>query len=50
VQVFHDLFGLNPDTRLKHVRRYAELGQTIIDAGRRFAGDVREGRFPEPAP
>ena len=50
VQVFHDLFGLNPDTQLKHVRRYAELGQTIIESGRRFADDVREGRFPEAAP
>lgn len=47
VQVFHDLFGVNPDTNLKHVQRYAEVGQIIIEAGRRFAQDVREGRFPE---
>ena len=47
VQVFHDLFGLNPDAHLKHVRRYAEVGQTIIDSARHFAEDVRAGRFPE---
>jgi len=46
VQVFHDLFGLNPDLNLRHVTRYAEAGQTIRDAAARFADDVRAGRFP----
>ena len=47
VQVFHDLFGVNPDAHLKHVRRYAEVGRTVIDAARSFADDVRNGRFPD---
>jgi len=49
VQVFHDLFGVNPEAHLKHVRRYAEVGQTIIEAARNFSEDVRTGKFPESA-
>lgn len=52
VQVFHDLFGLYPDRRFKHNRRYAEVGQTILDAAREFVCEVRDGQFPpksEPA-
>jgi 3-methyl-2-oxobutanoate hydroxymethyltransferase len=47
VQVFHDLFGINPDAHFKHVKRYAEVGQTILDSAKRFAADVRDGRFPD---
>jgi 3-methyl-2-oxobutanoate hydroxymethyltransferase len=46
VQVFHDLFGLYPDRRFKHNRRYAEVGQTILDAAREFVCEVRNGQFP----
>ncbi len=46
VQVFHDLLGLYPDLQPKHARRYAELGDTMVDAVRRYADDVRAGRFP----
>jgi 3-methyl-2-oxobutanoate hydroxymethyltransferase len=46
VLVFHDLLGLEDRMRPKFVRRYAEWATDGTDAVRRFAGDVREGRFP----
>lgn len=46
VLVFHDLLGLEDRLAPKFVRRYAELGQQANQAVRRFAGDVREGRYP----
>ena len=47
VQVFHDLFGLSPDRKLRHVKRYAEVGETIRAAAEQFAADVQaKGRFP----
>lgn len=46
VLVFHDLLGLSGDFRPKFVRRYAELGEVIRDAARRFSQDVRSGEFP----
>jgi 3-methyl-2-oxobutanoate hydroxymethyltransferase len=46
VLVFHDLVGLSGDFRPRFVRRYAELAPVIVDAARRYAGDVAAGRFP----
>jgi 3-methyl-2-oxobutanoate hydroxymethyltransferase len=46
VQVFHDLFGLYPDRRFKHNRRYAEVGESILDGAREFVCEVRNGQFP----
>lgn len=48
VLVFHDLLGFAlPDAKTpKHARRYAKLGQTILDAAARYADDVRSGVFP----
>ncbi|MCJ7438297.1 MAG: 3-methyl-2-oxobutanoate hydroxymethyltransferase [Acidimicrobiia bacterium] len=46
VLVFHDLLGLEDRMRPKFVRRYAEWATDGTDAVRRFADDVREGRFP----
>jgi 3-methyl-2-oxobutanoate hydroxymethyltransferase len=46
VLVFHDLLGLSGDFRPKFARRYAELGDVIRDAARRFTEDVRSGEFP----
>lgn len=47
VQVFHDLLGLFPDRRYRHARRYAEVGDAILQAVRQYAEDVRTGRFPQ---
>jgi 3-methyl-2-oxobutanoate hydroxymethyltransferase len=46
VLVFHDVVGLTRDLRPKFVRRYAELSETIREAARAYAKDVREGTFP----
>jgi len=46
VQVFHDMLGLFTDFIPRHARRYAALGQTIIDAVRQYAAEVQEGNFP----
>lgn len=46
VQVLHDVLGLFPDRHLRHARRYAEVGETIRNAIRSYAEDVRTGRFP----
>lgn len=46
ILVTPDLLGLTPEFRARFVRRYAELGAEIDDALRRFADDVRAGRFP----
>lgn len=46
VLVLHDLLGLSGDFRPRFVRRYAELAPVIEDAARRYAEDVRAGRFP----
>jgi 3-methyl-2-oxobutanoate hydroxymethyltransferase len=46
VLVIHDLLGITPSPLPTFVRRYADLGDRIREAGVRFAADVREGSFP----
>src|SRR5437867_4099284 len=46
VQVFHDMLGMFDAFVPKHARRYADVGATIRDAVRQYAGDVRAGTFP----
>ena len=46
VQVFHDMLGLLEDFVPKHVRRYADLGETIRDAVSTYAADVRAASYP----
>jgi len=45
VQVLNDLLGIFEFTP-KHAKRYAEIGTLMRDALRRYASDVREGKFP----
>lgn len=45
ILVTEDMLGLFPRTP-KFVRRYAELGERIAEAARRYAEDVRSRRFP----
>jgi 3-methyl-2-oxobutanoate hydroxymethyltransferase len=47
VLVLHDLLGLNDQFRPKFLRRYAELAGEVRGAVKRFADDVREGRYPD---
>ncbi|MDA0934120.1 MAG: 3-methyl-2-oxobutanoate hydroxymethyltransferase [Planctomycetota bacterium] len=46
VLVSYDMLGLFERFRPRFVRRYAELGDTIREAARRFGDDVRAGAFP----
>ena len=46
VQVFHDMMGLYEDFTPKHARRYAHLGQAIVEATENYIADVQDGGFP----
>ena len=47
VLVWHDLLGLYEGRTARFVKRYAEIGETIMAALESYASDVRERRFPE---
>ena len=47
ILVVTDLLGMSKETP-RFVRQYADLHGTILEAVRRYADDVREGRFPGP--
>jgi 3-methyl-2-oxobutanoate hydroxymethyltransferase len=46
VLVFHDLLGLGEGHAAKFVQRYAEGRTVLVDGARRWAEDVRAGRYP----
>lgn len=46
VLVYHDLLGLGEGHVPRFVRRYASARDTLVDAVRRWAEDVRAGRYP----
>jgi 3-methyl-2-oxobutanoate hydroxymethyltransferase len=46
VLVTHDMLGLFEKFKLKFVRRYAEIGKAVREAGEQFARDVKKGKFP----
>jgi 3-methyl-2-oxobutanoate hydroxymethyltransferase len=46
VLVFHDLLGLGEGHAAKFVQRYAEGRAVLVDGARRWADDVRGGRYP----
>jgi 3-methyl-2-oxobutanoate hydroxymethyltransferase len=47
VLVWHDLLGLYEGRAARFVKRYAEIGETILAALEAYADDVRGRRFPE---
>ncbi len=47
VQVFHDMMGLYEDFTPKHARRYAQLGQAMVEATQSYISDVQDGSFPD---
>lgn len=47
--VAEDILGIFQDFTPKFVKRYAELGDQISDAVRRYADDVRSRSFPTPS-
>lgn len=46
VQVWHDILGIYPGKRLRHVKRYAEIGEQIETALRAYVHEVRDATFP----
>lgn len=48
VLVLQDMLGMYERVRPRFVKRYAEIGGAVTDAVKRYAGDVRAGRFPAP--
>lgn len=46
VLVYHDLLGLGEGHVPRFVRRYASARDTLVDAVRRWAEDVRAGAYP----
>ncbi|HVW26104.1 MAG TPA: 3-methyl-2-oxobutanoate hydroxymethyltransferase [Polyangiaceae bacterium] len=47
VIVCYDFLGMYRDIQPKFVKRYAELGDAIVNAMRAYVGDVQTGAFPE---
>jgi 3-methyl-2-oxobutanoate hydroxymethyltransferase len=47
VLVWHDLLGLTRGHVPRFVKRYGDLGATVLEALQRYAADVRESTFPD---
>jgi 3-methyl-2-oxobutanoate hydroxymethyltransferase len=48
VLVCYDFLGMYRGMRPKFVKRYAELGDSVVDATRKYVDEVRSGAFPAP--
>jgi 3-methyl-2-oxobutanoate hydroxymethyltransferase len=48
VLVWQDMAGLNRGRTARFVKRYADLGDALLGAARRFGAEVREGIYPDP--
>jgi 3-methyl-2-oxobutanoate hydroxymethyltransferase len=46
VLVCYDFLGMYPDLRPRFVKRFAELGDSIVEATRAYVTEVRGGAFP----
>jgi 3-methyl-2-oxobutanoate hydroxymethyltransferase len=46
VQVWHDILGIYPGKDLRHVKRYARIGDLTEAALREYVAEVRQSRFP----
>jgi 3-methyl-2-oxobutanoate hydroxymethyltransferase len=46
ILVLPDLLGLNDDFKPRFVRRFAELGERVVEALERYAAEVKSGSFP----
>jgi len=49
VQVFHDIMGLSLDFTPRHAKKYAQVGDVIIDALGRYVDEVEKREFPTDA-
>jgi len=46
ILVFHDIMDLFPGYQPRFVRKYAHLGETIVEAVKAFIRDVQSGEYP----
>jgi 3-methyl-2-oxobutanoate hydroxymethyltransferase len=46
VLVCYDFLGMYSDVRPKFVKRFAELGDAVVDATRRYVAEIRSSAFP----
>ncbi len=46
ILVFHDIMDLLPGYQPRFVRKYAHLGQTVVDAVKHYIDDVHNGEYP----
>lgn len=46
IQVYNDILGFD-ETRLKHAKRYAEVGADCLEGLKQYAEEVRKGEFPK---
>lgn len=49
VLVSYDFLGMYPDLRPRFVKRFAEVGDAIVDATRAYVAEVQAGTFPDQA-
>jgi 3-methyl-2-oxobutanoate hydroxymethyltransferase len=49
VLVCYDFLGMYPDLRPRFVKRFAEIGEAIVDATRAYVSEVQGGAFPTDA-
>jgi 3-methyl-2-oxobutanoate hydroxymethyltransferase len=49
VLVCYDFLGMYPDLRPRFVKRFAELGESIVEATRAYVSEVQGGAFPTDA-
>lgn len=49
ILVIYDLLGIDASFQPKFVKRYANLSETIQEALKNYAKEVREGSFPDPS-
>ncbi|HYP88650.1 MAG TPA: 3-methyl-2-oxobutanoate hydroxymethyltransferase, partial [Polyangiaceae bacterium] len=49
VLVCYDFLGMYPDLRPRFVKRFAEVGETIVQATRAYVAEVQAGTFPTEA-
>jgi 3-methyl-2-oxobutanoate hydroxymethyltransferase len=47
VLVWHDMLGFSEGRAPRFVKRYAEVGEAIVEALERYAEEVRSGAFPD---
>ncbi|HUY24233.1 MAG TPA: 3-methyl-2-oxobutanoate hydroxymethyltransferase [Candidatus Saccharimonadales bacterium] len=48
VLVVHDMLGLKVGSVPKFVKRYANLGEEIVEAAARYQSEIEAGTFPDP--